>query len=148
MTDDDAYEVRHRLSPAQTDELLRLYAGEWWSARRTEGDVARMLRSSDLLFAVVERRSDTLAAFARVLTDSTYLALVLDVIVAPGHRERGLGRLLMESICSHRTLRAVTSIELVCQPELVPFYRKWGFSERVGRSQLLRRTSDPALRQA
>lgn len=148
MTDDDAYEVRHRLSPAQTDELLHLYAGEWWSARRTKGDVARMLRSSDLLFAVIERRSDTLAAFARVLTDSTYLALVLDVIVAPGHRERGLGRLLMESICSHRTLRVVTSIELVCQPELVPFYRKWGFSERVGRSQLLRRTADPALRQA
>ena len=145
MTDDDAYEVRHRLSPAQTDELLHLYAGEWWSARRTKGDVARMLRSSDLLFAVIERRSDTLAAFARVLTDSTYLALVLDVIVAPGHRERGLGRLLMESICSHRTLRVVTSIELVCQPELVPFYRKWGFSERVGRSQLLRRTSDAAL---
>lgn len=145
MNDDNAYEVRHRLSPAQTAELLRLYGGEWWSGGRTATDVARMLRSSDLLFAVVERRSDTLAAFARVLTDSTYLALVLDVIVAPAHRERGLGRLLMESICSHRALRAVTSIELVCQPELVPFYHKWGFSERVGRSQLLRRTSDPAL---
>jgi GNAT superfamily N-acetyltransferase len=145
MNDDDAYEVRHRLSPAQTDELLRLYAGEWWSAGRTAPDVARMLRSSDLLFVVVERRSDTLAAFARVLTDSTYLALVLDVIVAPDHRERGLGRLLMGSICSHRTLRAVTSIELVCQPELVPFYRQWGFSDSVGRSQLLRRTAHPAL---
>jgi GNAT superfamily N-acetyltransferase len=142
---DDAYEVRNRLSPAQTDELLRLYGGEWWSAARTESDVGRMLRSSDLLFVVVERRSDALAAFARVLTDSTYLALVLDVIVAPGHRERGLGRLLMESICSHRTLRGVASIELVCQPELVPFYRKWGFSDSVGRSLLLRRTSDPAL---
>jgi GNAT superfamily N-acetyltransferase len=145
MSDDHIYDVRHRLSPAQTDELLRLYADEWWSAGRTAPDVARMLRSSDLLFAVVERRSDTLVAFARVLTDNTYLALVLDVIVAPAHRERGLGRLLMESVCSHRTLRAVTSIELVCQPELVPFYRKWGFSERVGRSQLLRRTTHPAL---
>jgi hypothetical protein len=69
MNDDDAYEVRNRLSSAQTDELLSLYAGEWWSATRTETDVARMLRSSDLLFVIVERRSDALAAFARVLTD-------------------------------------------------------------------------------
>jgi hypothetical protein len=27
----------------------------------------------------------------------------------------------------------------------MPFYRKWGFSERVGRSRLMRRTSSPLL---
>jgi hypothetical protein len=35
---------------------------------------------------------------------------------------------------------------VVCQPELVAFYRRWGFTERVGRSRLLRRTADPLLR--
>ena len=104
-----------------------------------------MLPASDLLFAVVERSSDSLAAFARVLTDRTYLAVVLDVIVAPEYRGRGLGRLLIESICAEPALRDVASIELVCQPELLPFYRKWGFSEQVGRSRLMRRTSDPRL---
>jgi hypothetical protein len=42
-------------------------------------------------------------------------------------------------------LRDVASIELVCQPELMPFYRRWGFSEQVGRSRLMRRTSDAVL---
>lgn len=37
-------------------------------------------------------------AFARILTDYVYKALILDVIVEPAYRGRGLGRLLMESI--------------------------------------------------
>ena len=141
-------EVRDRLSPAQVEDLLRLYGNEWWSAQRTRLDVERMLEASDLLFAIIEKESDSLAAFARVLTDRTYLALVLDVIVAPEYRGGGLGRLLVERICSEPTLQNVASIELVCQPELVPLYEKWGFTENVGRSLLMRRTSDPLLADA
>ena len=145
MTKGLEVEVRDRLTPAQVDDLLRLYGNEWWSAQRTRPDVERMLAASDLLFAVVETGSDSLVAFARVLTDRTYLALVLDVIVAPEHRGAGLGRLLVESICSEPALRNVASIELVCQPEHVPLYEKWGFTANVGRSRLMRRTADPRL---
>ena len=136
MTHGLEYEVRSGLPPSQVDDLLRLYANEWWTKDRTRPDVERMLEASDLLFAIIEKESGSLAAFARVLTDRTYLALVLDVIVAPEHRGGGLGRLLVERI------------ELTCQPEHIPFYRKWGFSENVGRSRLMRRTSDPLLADA
>jgi len=142
------FEVRDRLSSAQVEDLLRLYGNEWWSKDRTRPDVKRMLAASDLLFAIIEKGSDSLAAFARVLTDRTYLALVLDVIVAPEYRGGGLGRLLVERICAEATLQNVASIELVCQPELVPLYEKWGFTENVGRSRLMRRTSDPLLADA
>ena len=133
------------MSAAQVDDLLRLYGNEWWSRGRTRPDVEQMLLASDILFAVVEKQSGSLAAFARVLTGRTYVALVFDVIVAPEYRGQGLGRLLVERICSEPTLRHVTSIELHCQPEHIPFYRKWGFSEEVGRSRLMRRTSDLVL---
>lgn len=139
------YEVRDRLTATQTVDLLRLYGGEWWSRRRTKADVARLLAGSDLTVAVVATGTDSLAAFARVLTDGACLALVLDVIVAPEHRGRGVGRLLVDGVLAHPALRDVVSVELVCQPEFVPFYAKWGFSDEVGRSRLLRRTSDPAL---
>lgn len=145
MTGGLDFEVRDHLSPAHVGDLMRLYGDEWWTARRTRPDVERMLAASDLLFAVVEKGSGSLVAFARVLTDRTYLALVLDVIVAPEHRGAGLGRLLMESICSEQALRDVASIELVCQPEHVPLYEKWGFTANVGRSRLMRRTADPRL---
>jgi predicted GNAT family N-acyltransferase len=148
MTQEPRFEVRDHVSSSHLDDLLRLYGNEWWSKERTRSDVESMLLASDLLFAVIEKKSDSLVVFARVLTDRTYFALVLDVIVAPEHRGHGLGRLLVERICSEPTLQNVASIELVCQPELMPFYEKWGFSDRVGRSRLMRRTSDPVLADA
>ena len=99
-----------------------------------------MLAGSDLVFAVVDPDTDRLAAFARVLTDDTYLALVLDVVVSPDRRADGLGRLLMDAIVAHPRVAAAESVELVCQPELVDFYRRWGFTDAVGRSLLMRRT--------
>jgi GNAT superfamily N-acetyltransferase len=141
-------EVRGALSPSQIDDLMRLYANEWWTQDRTRPDVERMLSDSDLLFVVTERGSESLAAFARVLTDRTYVALALDLIVAPAYRGRGLGRLLVERICSAPQLRDVERIEVTCQPELIPFYRKWGFTENVGRSRLMRRSSNPSFSDA
>jgi predicted GNAT family N-acyltransferase len=148
MNEELKFELRNHLSSSQVEDLLRLYGNEWWSKERTRSDVERMVLASDVLFAMVEKGSESLAAFARVLTDRTYLALVLDVIVAPEYRGHGLGRLLVEGICSEPTLQNVASIELVCQPELIPFYQKWGFSENVGRSRLMRRTSNPVLADA
>lgn len=37
---------------------------------------------------------------------------------------------------------------MVCQPELVPVYEKRGLAGIVGRSWLMRRTSDPLLADA
>ncbi|MFI5693207.1 hypothetical protein ACIA58_15275 [Kribbella sp. NPDC051586] len=42
-------------------------------------------------------------------------------------------------------LAAVRSLELVCQPELIPFYRRWAFSDQVGASTLMRRSTDTRL---
>jgi hypothetical protein len=139
------FQIRTVLSSSQKNDLVRLYAGEWWTKERTASDVDRMLLSTDLIFAVVEVPSEVLVAFARVLTDRTYVAFVLDVIVAAEHRGNGLGALMMGRICSDPVLGGVASIELVCQPELVPFYSRWGFTDYVGRSRLMRRTSDPVL---
>ncbi len=58
-----------------------------------------------------------------MITDDGYLALVLDVIV------------------EHPRLADVRSVEIVCQPDMVPFYRRWGFTDEVGGSRLMRRPS-------
>ena len=47
----------------------------------------------------------------------------------------------MDSIVRHPKLVDVRSVELVCQPDLVPFYRRWGFTDQVGRSLLMRRSA-------
>ena len=127
------------------DELVALFQSAWWTAARTPEAVARMLRGSDVVVGLVDEASDRLVGFARVVTDSTFLAVVLDVIVTPDFRGTGLGARLMDELLARPELAEVDSIELVCQPELVDFYRRWGFSDEVGRSLLMRRTTNPRL---
>jgi hypothetical protein len=52
----------------------------------------------------------------------------------------------MDELLKRPELADVESIELVCQPELVGFYRRWGFTDQVGRSLLMRLTKSRLLR--
>jgi predicted GNAT family N-acyltransferase len=142
---DAEIEIRERLDSSHTRQLLDLYGAEWWTADRELPDVETMLERTDLLVALIDRPTDRLVGFARVLTDFVYEALILDVIVAEDLRGTGLGAALMDAIVNHPRLASVRTFELACQPELVPFYSRWGFTDRVGRSRLMRRTSDPRL---
>lgn len=139
---DTEIEIRDEIG---ADQVLELFAAAWWTAGRTAADVTGLLAGSDIVVAAVDRRSGRLVGFARVLTDDVCVAVVLDVIVAPDRRGSGLGALLMDAVVGHPRLAGVGSVELVCQPDLMPFYRRWGFTERVGGSRLMRRTTDPLL---
>jgi GNAT superfamily N-acetyltransferase len=143
--DDAEIEVRAEVGADRLPQLMDLFASAWWTDGRTVGDVTRMLAASDVVVALIHQQSGRLVGFARVITDEVYVAVVLDVIVAPGARRSGLGAILMDAIVGHPRLAAVSSIELVCQPDLMPFYRRWGFTEQVSRSRLMRRTADPRL---
>jgi predicted GNAT family N-acyltransferase len=94
---------------------------------------------------LIDLVSDRLVGFARSITDRVFLAVVLDVIVDPAQRATGLGARLMDELLAAEALKGVESIELVCQPELIAFYEKWGFTNRVGRSVLMRHTDNSLL---
>lgn len=141
----DGIELQSIVEPARIGQLLDLYATTWWACHRTGPEVEKMLTASDLVFALIDRSPDRLVGFARVLTDDAYLAIVLDVVVAPDYRQRGVGGMLLDAIVTHPRLNDTESLELVCQPELIPYYRRWGFSDAVGESRLLRRSAPPPL---
>lgn len=135
-----AYEHVEELTEEQVLELHRLYGGEWWSKDRTIEETRRVLAGSKPVFGVVESGSGRLVAFARVVTDGVFKALVFDVIVDPDHRGSGLGDALLNRILDHPDLRAVRSVELYCLPDLVPFYERLGFTTDVGGVRLMRKT--------
>ncbi len=127
------------LSDSQTRQLHALYQDEWWTSGRRLDDVRRMLEQTDIKIGLIERETDRLIAFCRVLTDFTYHATLYDVIVAPDHRDQQLGRRLLKLVLEHPQLQAVNAIWLCCLPDLVPFYRKWGFSEAIDDLKWMRR---------
>jgi ribosomal protein S18 acetylase RimI-like enzyme len=132
-------EAISRLSESQIEDLVRLYQEEWWTKGRTREDVRRMLANTDFIVGFCDSGSGRLTAFARVLTDRVYKALIFDVIVAPDHRSRDLGTKLMRAVLEHPELRGVKHFELYCLPELVPFYEKLRFSQNLGGVRLMRR---------
>jgi GNAT superfamily N-acetyltransferase len=138
------YAWHDSISDERLPELLRLFEGEWWTQGRAEADVVRMLERSDVVVAV-SRVDGPLIGFARALTDGVYLAVVLDVIVAAEHRGNGAGALVVERLLAHPLIVGARSVELVCQPSLRGFYRRFGFTDDTGRSGLMRRTADPRL---
>ena len=130
-----------QLRDGHVDQLHELYQREWWTRGRTRPDVEQMLEYSDYVFGFCAEPGDRLVAFARVLTDRVFKALIFDVIVASPHRGDGLGRRLMDTIVEHPDLRSVRHIELYCVPEMVPFYEKWRFSTDVAGVTYMRRTT-------
>ena len=125
--------------------LVELFSSQWWTSDRTVKDVIRMLAGSDIVVAAVDRTSGRFVGFARVITDFTYVALILDVIMAPDFHGCGIGARIMEWLVTDPRLARIRSLELVCQPDVVGFYGRWGFTERVGNSRLMRRTTDVRL---
>jgi N-acetyltransferase len=117
------------LSESQIEDLHRLYQNEWWTKGRTLEDVRQMLDGSPVIVALADPHTHRLKAFARVITDGVYKALVLDVIVDESARRTGLGKALMDAITSHPAIAKVQHFELYCRPELIPFYQRWGFQE-------------------
>lgn len=130
---------------SRREELVGLFQSGWWTATRDRSAVDRLIDGSDAVVGLVDPIRDRLVGFARAITDRVFLAVVLDVIVDPAYRSTGLGARLMGELLAAEALESVESIELVCQPELVEFYERWGFTDRVGRSILMRRTENPRL---
>ena len=140
MTTSDVV-VREGWDREHEDGLMRLFAEQWWTADRTLDQTRDVIRGSSAIFRAVHESTGELVGFARVLTDGVFLALLLDVMVADAWRGRGVGALLMDAVTSHQMIDQVESFELVCQPQLSPFYSRWGFTDRVGTSGLMRRTA-------
>ncbi|MZP30932.1 GNAT family N-acetyltransferase [Heliobacterium undosum] len=134
-----AYDVVETLTDTQIEEAYELCKREWWGKERKLDEFKKAVRHSSVVLAFRDLESEKIIAFARVITDFTYKAMLVDIVVDEGYRGRGLGRQMMERIIRHPELESVHIFELFCAPELVQFYEKWGFGERLGKVRCMRR---------
>jgi Acetyltransferase (GNAT) family len=127
----------YEFTESHVQQLHHLYQKEWWTKGRSLEETRRCIAGSQVCVGLVDDKGD-LTAFARVVTDFTFKALIFDVIVSTVERSSGLGERVIRLIKDHDQLRNVRHFELYCLPELYGFYRRFGFSEDVGEIRLMR----------
>ena len=129
------FHIVERLTDRHVVELYDLIRSQWWGGQRSLDDVRQMVGNTSLMLGLVEHSSNRLVGYGRALTDFTFRATIYDVMVEESLQARGLGKRLMDAICSHPKLQKVSFIYLACEPNLYPFYEQWGFRTYEGRAQ-------------
>ena len=123
------FEVVYDNLQERVEDIKELFENEFWTDKRDYPDIEKMLLHSGVNIGIMDRETDKLIGFARVLTDFTYLALITDVMVHKDYRNQGIGRMIMDGFIQAPQLQQVSQLELYCRDDKVAFYEKWGFQK-------------------
>lgn len=116
--------------PGDVEAAVELLRGTYWNTDNTPERIAATQRDATVWIGAHDARG-RLVATARAVSDVHAYAYVGDVVVAPEHRERGLGRALVRLLLDHPYVRHARRIRLVTK-DRQRFYRHFGFDE-IGR---------------
>lgn len=133
--DADSYTLVEELSEKQIEQLHALIQKQWWGGKRSLEDVKLMVENTSMMLGLVDKETDWLIGYCRVLTDFAFRATIYDVMVADDLRGFGLGKRLMDALCNHPKLQRVSFIYLACEPKLSPFYERCGFKTYEGKAE-------------
>ncbi len=121
--------------PINPEELHQLFQQTDWANSRSPLDIQLMLDRSQITLGVWDE--DQLIAFARVITDDMFRALIDDVVVDSACRHQGIASQMLQRIL--KRLEHIEQVMLDCGPDIASFYEQFGFMPKRGASLLLRR---------
>ncbi|MBZ0266941.1 GNAT family N-acetyltransferase [bacterium] len=108
---------------------------EGWPKPPSPATHREILRRSDAIVLAVDEHRGDVVGFVTAITDGVLAAYIPLVEVLPAYRGRGIGRELVRRVVDH--LGGLYMIDVVCDPDVVPFYEGMGF--RGGSAAMLRR---------
>jgi GNAT superfamily N-acetyltransferase len=119
----DGYVISTDKSRLDVDSIHRYLAGESYWARGRSRAVQERAIANSLCFGVYYDGQQV--GFARVVTDCATFGWLCDVFVDDGHRGRGLGKWLVETVVAHPDLAAVRRL-LLATRDAHELYRRYG----------------------
>ena len=124
MKEDHSLFITNDISMIDIEAVHAFLSNEAYWAKNRSIDVVRQSIENSICFALLEKGS--LVGFARVVTDKIVVGWILDVFVVESHRQKGLGKMLIQSIFDHSELCHVKKW-LLGTKDAHPFYRQFGF---------------------
>ena len=138
----DHYEIFCDKSLLDIDSIHGYLANEsYWATGISREDVVRCIENS-LCFGMYES-TGRMVGFARVVTDYTRFAYLMDVFIRDEFRSKGLGKQLMEYILNLDELKRVSW--LLATKDARGFYEKLGFAAGLDSNKYLSLRRKPQI---
>ena len=118
----NGYKLTDDVNRVDVKTVHRLLSDTYWAGSRTIKQVRDSLKFS-LCFSVFKDKKQV--GFGRVVTDHVLFAWIADIIIAPAHRGKGLGKFMMSVITEHH--RMPQHLQLLRTRDAHTLYEKFGF---------------------
>lgn len=118
----NSYELTDEAARLDLDAVAALLRDTYWAADRPRSVLERSVQNS-LCFGLFHEGGQV--GFGRVVTDFATVAYLCDVVIADGHRGKGVGKWMLNCILEHPQLKGCR-IDLFTK-DAQEFYRGFGF---------------------
>ncbi|GMV99561.1 MAG: hypothetical protein AMXMBFR84_07000 [Candidatus Hydrogenedentota bacterium] len=123
------YEVDTDSERIDMDRVIANLKTTYWAKDRTPEMIRKAWEWSDVHFGVYDTsKNGELIGFARVLTDGVSFAWLADVFVAPEHRNKGVGKFLVQCVIEHPDCADVKQFHLTTR-DSHSLYRQFGWGD-------------------
>jgi GNAT superfamily N-acetyltransferase len=106
-------------------DAIHAFLGRSFWAEGIPRDLLEKAVANSLCFGLFDGRSQV--GFARVVTDRATYAYLCDVYILESHRDRGLGKWLIEAVMAHPELQNLRRFQLVTR-DAHGLYARHGFA--------------------
>jgi GNAT superfamily N-acetyltransferase len=119
------YRISDDLSPVDFVQVTQWLSGTYWTPGIGQAEVEKSARGSSLVMGAYAPGGEQ-AGYARLVSDKTRFAYVLDVFVGERHRKKGLAGAMILFAREHPDYRTVYQW-LLATRDAHELYRKAGF---------------------
>lgn len=104
------------------DQLAGYFVG--WPQPPSPKDHLRLLAGSDFRELAVDTHTGQVVGFATAISDGVLTGFIPLLEVLPAYQGQGIGTKLMERMLQR--LEHLPNVDLLCDPDVMPFYRRLG----------------------
>lgn len=105
---------------------------EGWASPPSQVKFVRMMENSDIVVLAIDDDTGAVVGLVTCITDTAVSAYIPYIEVRPKYRSLGIGSELMRRMLT--LLHGVYMIDVVCDEELVGFYKQFGFERATAMS--------------
>lgn len=110
------------------DQLHGFFVG--WPNPPSPETHLKLLANSDKIVLAVDDETGNVVGFVTAISDGVLSAYIPLLEVVPAYQRRGIGQELMRRIL--KKLSGLYMVDLLCEPELEPFYAHLGMKPAFG----------------